>query len=352
MGLTVNADIEVWTLAEPFVISRGSKTHATVVVATISDGASIGRGECVPYTRYGEAPESTKAAIVAAASAFADDCVSPATARAALSSLLPPGAARNALDCALWDLEAQTAGGVAKLAGVTPPSEPVLTAFTLSLDTPDAMAAKARSLVHLPLLKLKLGGDDDEARLLAVRSARPDARLIADANEAWRVEQLNPLMAAAEAVCLEMVEQPLPAGEDAALSSLGPLVCRKKGPRRADGARSVAICADESVHTRADLPALVGRYDAINVKLDKAGGLTEALALTHEARRLGLDVMVGSMVSTSLAVAPALLLAPVARWVDLDGPLLLARDRSGGLDIRDGLIGLSPGGIGGSWQLA
>lgn len=312
-GLTVDVRSETWPLREAFVISRGAKLAAEVVVVEISDGRHTGRGEAVPYARYGE----TVAGVVAAIAAFT------ATTREALQAALPAGAARNALDCALWDLEAKRAGvSVAALVGrAIPPS--TLTAFTLSLGTPDAMADKARSVPHLKLLKLKLGGAGDAERMAAVRAARPDARLVADANEAWTPELLEPLLAVAADLGFEAIEQPLPADADAALAGIR---------------RPVVVCADESVHTRADLPRLIDRYDAVNIKLDKAGGLTEALAMAVEARRAGLAIMVGSMVSTSLAVAPALLLAGDARWVDLDGPLLLARDRDGGLAIRDGII--------------
>ncbi len=311
--LDVDIKSETWPLREAFVISRGTKTVAEVVVVSLGDGTHVGRGEAVPYARYGE----TVAGVVAAArgARFSD--------RAGLQAALPAGAARNALDCALWDLEAKRRGTtVAVLAGRRLPHAPV-TCYTLSLDTPEQMAAKAREVAHLPLLKLKLGGAGDEARMQAVRAARPDARLVADANEAWQPAMLAPLLALAARLGFEAIEQPLPAQADAALAAI---------------ARPVPVCADESVHTRGDLAALANRYDAVNIKLDKAGGLTEALGMADEARRLGLRIMVGSMVSTSLAVAPALLLADGADWVDLDGPLLLARDRDGGLDIRDGII--------------
>jgi L-Ala-D/L-Glu epimerase len=240
-----------------------------------------------------------------------------------LGVLLPPGAARNALDCALWDLEAKRAGRRAwGLAGVPEP-RPVPTAYTLSLDAPDRMAAAARAVPHLRLLKLKLGGAGDPERLAAVRASRPDARLVADANEAWTPDMLVPFLDAAALAGVDLVEQPLPAGADEALAGV---------------AHPVPICADESAHTSADLEDLVGRYDAVNIKLDKTGGLTEALVMAREARARGFRIMVGSMVATSLAAAPALLLAEDADWVDLDGPLLLARDRDPGLLIEDGLI--------------
>ena len=238
-------------------------------------------------------------------------------------ALLPPGAARNALDCALWDLEAKIAGrSAAELAGVAP-LHAVETAFTISLASPEEMAARARDAARYPLLKLKLGGDGDEARLAAIRAAVPKARLIADANEAWRASDLERLLEAAKAAGVELIEQPLPAGDDAALAHI---------------ARIVPVCADESVHDRASLRDLPARYDAVNIKLDKTGGLTEALATAAEARTLGLKIMVGCMVATSLAMAPALLLAQDADWVDLDGPLLLERDRVPGLAYTSGTV--------------
>ncbi|HVY42769.1 MAG TPA: N-acetyl-D-Glu racemase DgcA [Hyphomicrobiaceae bacterium] len=315
MTLRLAAAAETWPLADNFTISRGSKREAHVVVASISDGRHTGRGECVPYARYGESVESVLSQLAAA---------SPLADREALRRTMPAGAARNALDCALWDLAAKSSGrSAADLAGLRDPG-PVLTCYTLSLASPEQMAARARNVPHLPLLKLKLGGGEEDARRLrAVRAARPDARLVADANEAWSAGDLLPLMQAAAEVRVELIEQPLPAGQDEALLSVPHLV---------------AICADESAHVCTDLAQLEGRYDAVNIKLDKAGGLTEALAMRTEARRLGLRIMVGCMVATSLAMAPALLLAQDADWVDLDGPLLLAGDRAPALDIRNGMI--------------
>ncbi len=240
-----------------------------------------------------------------------------------LQRTLGPGAARNALDCAFWDLEAKRAGlAVSTLASLLKP-ERKRTAFTLSLASPEAMAAKAASVSHLTLLKLKLGGHGDDARMRAVRQARPDACLVADANEAWSAEALLPLLAVAAECGFDLIEQPLPAGHDSLLRQVP---------------HTVPICADESVHTADDLPGLVGCYDAVNVKLDKAGGLTGAIQLVAEARRLGLKIMIGSMVGTSLAVAPAMLLAPYADWIDLDGPLLLSRDREHALRIENGIV--------------
>jgi L-alanine-DL-glutamate epimerase-like enolase superfamily enzyme len=310
--------IERFPITGGFTISRGSKHEAVVVVAETSEGAHLGRGECVPYARYGETVEGVVAAIQACA-----DAVAGGLTPAGLQSLLPSGAARNALDCALWDLAAKRSGKrAAELAGLLPP-HPAVTAFTMSLGSPEAMAAKAREAVHYPLLKLKLGGDGDEERLRAVREAVPQARLIADANEAWQPRQVEPLLAAAAAEGVELVEQPLPAGDDDLLAEIE---------------RPVPVCADESVHDSASLEALVSRYDAVNIKLDKTGGLTEALLVTKRARELGLKIMVGSMVATSLALAPALLLAQEADWADLDGPLLLARDREPGLAYQGCLV--------------
>ncbi|MDX2306860.1 MAG: N-acetyl-D-Glu racemase DgcA [Hyphomicrobium sp.] len=312
--LRIDVAIESWPLASPFVISRGAKTEARVVVVTISDGPHTGRGECVPYARYGETPEATADTI--------RRTPIPST-RAALAETLPPGAARNALDCALWDLEAKRSGRTAfEIAGLDR-LQPCVTCYTLSLGTQEAMAAAATAVPDLPLLKLKLGGEGDGERMAAVRRARPDARLVADANEAWTPAMLPSLLAAARDAGFELVEQPLPAGNDAALATVPHLI---------------PVCADESAHTSADIPRLANLYDAVNIKLDKTGGLTEALAMANAAREQGLAIMCGSMVSTSLATAPALLVAQTAEWVDLDGPLLLARDREHGLNIERGVI--------------
>jgi L-alanine-DL-glutamate epimerase-like enolase superfamily enzyme len=313
-SLQVSVAIESWPLAQAFVISRGAKTEARVVVATVSDGVHSGRGECVPYSRYGETVEDVSAAIAGAPILGS---------RFVLHASLPHGAARNALDCALWDLEAKRSGCSAMAIAGLAELRPVLTCYTLSLGTPESMAAMAASVPHLKLLKLKLGGAGDDARMAAVRYARPDARLVADANEAWEPAMVQPYLAAAAVLAVELIEQPLPADCDAMLASIP---------------RPVPVCADESVHTSADLAALRDRYDAVNIKLDKAGGLTEALAMARAARALGFGIMAGSMVGTSLAAAPALLVAQDADWADLDGPLLLARDRAHGLDIRDGVI--------------
>lgn len=311
---TVTAEVETWPLREAFVIARGAKTEAKVVVARVRRGAFAGRGECVPYARYGETVDGVVADILAAA-----QC----TSRQDLQQRLPAGAARNALDCALWDLEAkENRRSVAELIGLGAP-KPLETCFTLSLGTPEAMADAAQRVPHFKLLKLKLGGEGDGERMRAVRAARPDARLVADANEAWSTDMLEPLLSEAASLGFALIEQPLPAGKDAALGNVR---------------RAVPVCADESIHTRSDLGRLAGLYDAINVKLDKAGGLTEALALRDHARSAGLKIMVGCMVATSLAMAPAFLLGQDADWVDLDGPLLLARDRDQGFRITGGIV--------------
>jgi L-Ala-D/L-Glu epimerase len=312
-GLMVSARIERWPIAGSFTIARGAKTEAMVVVAEVTDGQITGRGECVPYARYGETPEAVLAQIRAARAAD----------RRELLDALPPGAARNALDCALWDFEAKSRDhSAAWLAGM-PPIQPVLTAYTLSLDAPEAMAQKAAAARNYPLLKLKLGAEGDGERLRAIREARPDARLIVDVNEGWRADTITEgLLLCAEAG-VEVVEQPLPVGEDQVLAHIS---------------RLVPVCADESAHTKADIEGLVGLYDAVNIKLDKAGGLTEALAMAEAARAARLKIMVGCMVATSLAMAPAMLLAQHADWVDLDGPLLLAGDRQPRLSYSGAFI--------------
>lgn len=311
---TLRVAIEAWPLAEPFVIARGVKTEARVVTVTLSQGCTEGRGECVPYARYGETPEATAAAIEAAGAPLS---------HADLQRRLPPGAARNALDCALFDLEAKLAGVPVSVLLRRPEPGARETCFTLSLASPDAMAEAAVRVANLRLLKLKLGGSGDDARMRAVRAARPDARLVGDANEAWTADLLDPLLQVAAECGFETIEQPLPAGADGALGTRD---------------RPLPVCADESAHVASDITNLVDRYDAVNIKLDKTGGLTEALAMADAARAAGLDIMAGSMVSTSLGIAPQMLVAQYARWVDLDGPLLLARDRAPGIAIRDGII--------------
>ena len=318
--LRLAARIETWPIAGSFTIARGSKTEAVVVVAEVSDGGHTGHGECVPYPRFDETPEATLAALTALGAHIDLDHVT-------LQTVMPPCAARNALDCALWDLAAKRTGQRAwQLAG-RPSPKPVLTCYTISLAAPDEMAAKAAAAAHLPLLKLKLGTRHDPAadaaRMRMVRRARPDARLVADANEGWSLEHLEMLLGVAAEIGLEAVEQPLPAGADDALSAI---------------AHPIPVCADESAHTAAGLEGLARRYDAVNIKLDKTGGLTQALEMAAAARRHGLRIMVGCMVATSLSMAPALLLADDADWADLDGPLLLARDRDPGLTIAHGVI--------------
>jgi L-Ala-D/L-Glu epimerase / N-acetyl-D-glutamate racemase len=310
-GLRLALRVERWPIRGAFTIARGAKREAQAVVAEIGDGTHVGRGECVPYARYGESVESVVAAIESARGSLAQGLD-----RAGLNALLPAGAARNALDCAMWDLEAKRSGRrAAALAGLPPPHA-VATAFTISLGDPQTMAAQAKAAARHSLLKLKLGGAGDRDRLAAVRAAVPHTRLIADANEAWQPHETESLLAAAADTGVELVEQPLPAGADGLLEQI---------------AHAVPVCADESVHDRASLDALSRRYDAVNIKLDKTGGLTEALLTAERARTLGLKIMVGSMVATSLSMAPALLVAQNADWVDLDGPLLLAADRTPGL---------------------
>ncbi len=312
------ARIERWPIAGAFTISRGAKTEAVTVVAEVSQGGHTGRGECVPYPRYGETPEATLAALQAM-----QEPLSRGMDRMALQAAMPAGAARNALDCALIDLEAKSGGRRAwNLLGRLAP-RPCTTAYTISLGTPEAMAAATAKASRRPLLKIKLGGDGDGQRIAAVRQAAPESELIVDANEAWNPANLAQNLAACAAVGVTLVEQPLPAGQDEALAQIR---------------RPVAVCADESVHDRASLDGLRQRYDAVNIKLDRTGGLTEALAMADDAHALGFEIMIGCMVATSLAMAPAMLLAQAARFVDLDGPLLLARDRDGGLRYDGSLI--------------
>ena len=309
---------ERWPLARPFVISRGAKSEAHVVIVEIEDGAHRGRGECVPYARYGETVESVRAQ---AESVRRE--IEGGADRARLQPLLPAGAARNALDCALWDLAAKREGVRAWTLAGRPRLDPVKTAYTLSLDAPQAMAEAARANSRRPLLKLKIAEADDLEAVAAVRAAAPRTRLIVDANEALTFEDLRRLAPELARLDVKLVEQPLPAGEDEALEGY---------------ASPVPLCADESLHTRAELAACARRYAWINVKLDKAGGLTEALALAAEVRARGLGLMAGSMVATSLGIAPALILAQGAEVADLDGPLLLAHDREPALAVTGSMI--------------
>jgi L-alanine-DL-glutamate epimerase-like enolase superfamily enzyme len=312
------ARIERWPLAGAFTISRGSKTEAVVVVAELHDGVHRGRGEAVPYARYGEIPERVLGSIEALRPA-----IERGLDRAALQTALPAGAARNALDCAYWDLAAKRSGRRAyELAALDAPG-PVNTAYTISLSTASEMAAAAERAAWRPLLKVKLGADDDARRISAVRRAAPQAELIVDANEGWSKDNLAANLAACADAGVTFVEQPLPQGDDETLQGFE---------------RPIPICADESVHDCASLASVAGKYDAINIKLDKSGGLTEALALVAEAERRGFVIVAGCMVATSLAMAPAMLLAQRARYVDLDGPLLLARDRAEGLRYEGSLV--------------
>jgi L-Ala-D/L-Glu epimerase len=315
MPLCLTVTIERFPIAGTFTISRGSRTEAVVVVAVLTSGAHTGRGECVPYARYGETVAGVVAQIEAQAAALAKGMD-----RQALQSVMPAGAARNAIDCALWDLEAKRSGIPACVTAGFAALAPVTTCYTLSLGTPASMAAAALAARARPLLKLKLGGAGDADRLAAIRAAVPHARLVADANEAWDPTTFAANIAACATHNIELIEQPLPASAD---SGIVPLMGQHHG--------RIPLCADESLHDRASLRPVAAKYGAINIKLDKTGGLTEALLLAAEARRTGLDIMVGCMVGTSLAMAPAMILAQAARWVDLDGPLLLARDRSPGL---------------------
>ena len=315
---TLTIRVETWPIAGHFTISRGAKTEAHVVVAELYDGQFHGRGECVPYARYGESVE----AVAATLEKFVETMAGGLT-RAHLQHAMPPGAARNALDCAFWDFEAKRSRRpVHELAGLSPP-RPVTTAFTISLGSPEAMAKAAKDAGTRPLLKIKLGGAGDLERIAAVRAAVPHTELIVDANEGWTAGNLAANLDACARAGVSLVEQPLPADADDALAHM---------------ARVVPVCVDESAHDRASLQALMGKYDAVNIKLDKTGGLTEALAMVREAQQLGLMTMAGCMVATSLSMAPAMLIAQGARWVDLDGPLLLARDREGGLRYEGSLV--------------
>lgn len=315
----LDVTIDRFPIAGKFTIARGSRTEAVVVTATITEDGAVGRGECVPYPRYGETVEGVAAAIEALRPQ-----IEAGLTREALQSAMPPGAARNAVDCALWDLDAKRSGIRAHVTAGVDRWPPVTTAYTISLDTPEAMAEAAAKASARPILKVKFGGPGgDLERIAAVRRAAPEATLIADANEGWTAENIADHLAACADAGYALVEQPLPAGQDEFLRGI---------------ARPVPILADESVHDRAGLDRLVGLYDVINIKLDKTGGLTEALALADAAEALGFSLMIGCMVGTSLAMAPALILAPRARFVDLDGPLLLARDREPGLTYEGSIV--------------
>jgi L-alanine-DL-glutamate epimerase-like enolase superfamily enzyme len=314
---TLAVRIERWPIAGSFTISRGAKTEAVTVVAELSLGGHTGRGECAPYPRYGETAEATQNTLLAMQEAVAHGL------DRALQAAMPPGAARNALDCALIDLTAKSSGKrVWDLFGRAEP-QPCVTAYTISLASAEAMAAAAAKAAHRRLLKIKLGGDGNDERIAAVRRAAPTSELIVDANEAWTAANLEQNLQACAAAGVTLVEQPLPAGQDEMLAHIK---------------RPLAVCADESVHDRKSLDGLRERYDAVNIKLDKTGGLTEALAMADAAKALGFDIMVGCMVATSLSMAPAMLLTSQARFIDLDGPLLLARDRAHGLRYDGSLV--------------
>ena len=318
MARTLSLAADRFPIAGAFTISRGSKIEAEVLTCTLAESGHIGRGECVPYRRYGETMESVAEAIETVRTA-----IEAGASRNDLLRLMPPGAARNAVDCALWELEAKVSGmPVVERLGLFPP-RPLTTAYTISLGDPETMAAQARAAAHRPLLKVKVGSEDDISRMRAVAAAAPESLIILDANEGWTADNIGRHLAAAAELGVALVEQPLPAGRDRLLREI---------------ARPVPVCADESLHTAEHLPQLVGLYDAVNIKLDKTGGLTAALALRERARELGFRVMVGCMVGTSLAMAPAVLLAQGADFVDLDGPLLLARDREPGLRYEGSLV--------------
>lgn len=308
---------EKLALKAPFRISRGVKIHAEVVVAELADGPIVGRGECVPYVRYGETVDSVVAQLADAGRRLAGGM----TVRAILAEL-PPGAARNALDCAAWDLEARRGRPVAERVGRAPPG-PMPTAVTISLDTPEAMHAAALAVRDAPLLKVKLDRHDPAERLLAVAGAAPGARLIVDPNEGWTLTVLEAMAEPISRLPVLMVEQPLPVEEDRRLAGLD---------------YPAPICADEAVHTAADVARVADRYGVVNVKLDKAGGFTEALAMVKQARDLGMGVLVGCMVSSSLSIAPAMWAAALADAVDLDGPWWLVEDRVGGCRIENGVL--------------
>ena len=317
--LTIDTREETWPLDKPFRISRGTRTQTRVIVVTITDGEHSGRGEGVPIRRYNQTPASVLAEIESIKSA-------PNLNREQLQKLLPPGAARNAVDCALWDLKAKTSGKRAwELANISIASE-VETTFTISLDTPEAMTTAAKAVPNLPILKLKLGGDEgDLGRIKAIRETAPEARLLVDANESWTPDHYQRVVPFLAEFGVELIEQPFPADADNILETLD---------------HPIPVCADESCHTTADLSGLKNRYEAINIKLDKTGGLTEALLLAERACQAGFKLLIGCMVCTSLGIAPARLLVGAADWIDLDGALLLSRDREDGLAYANGKMGL------------
>ena len=317
--LIINAHEQSWPLDNSFRTARGASTDTRVIVVSINDGQHIGRGEAVPISRYQQTPALALARIESLKGTRNLN-------RDTLQELLPPSAARNALDCALWDLEAKIQGKrVWELTNISI-AEKIQTTVTISLDFPEAMGIKAKASNHLPLLKLKLGGDDlDLPRVQAVREAAPSARLLIDANESWSPLHYRKVVPGLRELGVEVIEQPFPARADEILETLE---------------HPIPICADESCHTSDDLPGLANRYEMVNIKLDKTGGLTEALRLTHGARQAGFQLLVGCMVCTSLGIAPARVLASMTQYADLDGPLLLAGDRDHGLQYKDGEIGV------------
>ena len=318
MAVRLSVVEERFPVAGSFTISRGSRTEIRVVTATLSDGEWLGRGECVPYPRYGETPESVIERVRSVAIDLANGLD-----RLALQNRLPPGAARNALDCAFWDLEAKRARTpVWRLAGLAEP-RPAATAYTLSLGAPEAMREKAAENADRPLLKIKLGADGDLQRIQAVRAGAPNAKLIVDANEGWTLAQYQALAPELVRLGVALVEQPLPVAGDAALATIE---------------RPLPVCADESCHALDSLPQLARKYDVVNIKLDKTGGLTEALRLKRQAAAEGFRIMVGCMLGTSLAMAPAFLLTGGADFIDLDGPLLLAKDREAPIPYAGSLM--------------
>ncbi|PZQ64336.1 MAG: dipeptide epimerase [Phenylobacterium zucineum] len=315
---TLNATAEHWPLSTPFRISRGVRTQADVVVAQVWDGVHLGQGEGVPIPRYGDTVESCVDQLQAIAREVAGGL-----GRRELLDVLPPGAARNALDCALWDLEAKQAGrSVAELAGLTPAAS-VVTALTVGLAAPDEMGRAAAAIAGHPLLKVKVDATDPARQIAAVRAAAPEATLIVDANEAWDLELVEAMQSVLASTRVALLEQPLPAGQDEGLAGIRPLT---------------PICADESCHVAADVAGLSNRYQAVNIKLDKTGGLTAALDLLAAARAQGMMVMTGCMICTSLSVAPAFYVGGQADFVDLDGPVWLACDRPGGVRLEDGRL--------------
>lgn len=320
MSLKLTATADSFKIDGVFRISRGARTETHVVTVAISDGTHTGYGECVPYPRYGESVESVIEQIMSV-----EDALASGASRADVQSLIKPGAARNAVDCALWDLAAKQAGKRVWELLDLPAPEGIVTAYTISLDEPEVMHQKALKNAHRPLLKLKLAGPDDLARVQAVRDGAPNARIIVDANEGWTAENYADIVEKLVPLNVEAIEQPMPAGDDEALRSLP---------------HPIPLIADESCHDRESLDHIVGKYDMINIKLDKTGGLTEALLLKKAAINAGLNIMVGCMIGSSLAMAPAMVVAYDAQIADLDGPLLLAEDRDCPLEFNDSVMSL------------